>query len=78
MADAVHADTLIAIKAYYEGTSRRFKLPLRDLGAYTFPEKVKFYSPGSLSISLCQVFTSNPYVYTTCFDLTANCCCLSP
>lgn len=43
MAVPVNADTLIAIKAYYEGTSRRFKLPLRDLGAYTFPQKVELH-----------------------------------
>ncbi|WEW60416.1 hypothetical protein PRK78_005902 [Emydomyces testavorans] len=40
MASIVSPDTLIAIKINYEGTNRRFKLPLKDLGAYTFPQKI--------------------------------------
>ncbi|EER23156.1 ZZ type Zinc finger containing protein [Coccidioides posadasii C735 delta SOWgp] len=38
---SVGPDTLIAIKANYEGTNRRFKLPLKDLEAYTFPRKIR-------------------------------------
>lgn len=41
MASAVGPDTLIAIKVTYDGVNRRFKLPLRDLGAYTFPLKIR-------------------------------------
>ncbi|EEP82069.1 predicted protein [Uncinocarpus reesii 1704] len=41
MAALVGPETLIAIKLNYEGANRRFKLPLKDLGAYTFPQKIR-------------------------------------
>lgn len=34
------ADTLVTLKVNIDGTNRRFKLPLRDLGANTLPDKV--------------------------------------
>ncbi|EEH23428.1 hypothetical protein PABG_05639 [Paracoccidioides brasiliensis Pb03] len=40
-AASVGPDTLISIKILYEGCTRRFKLPLRELGAFTFPLKVR-------------------------------------
>lgn len=36
----VGPDTLITVKVIIEGTNRRFKLALRDLGANTLPQKV--------------------------------------
>ena len=36
----VNPETPVVIKVAYDGTNRRFKLPMRDLGAYTFPSKV--------------------------------------
>lgn len=33
-------DTLITVKVAVDGTNRRFKLPLRDLGAHVLPQKV--------------------------------------
>jgi hypothetical protein len=33
-------DTLVTLKVNVEGSNRRFKLPLRDLGASTLPDKV--------------------------------------
>lgn len=37
---ATNPDTLVTLKVNIEGSNRRFKLPLRDLGANTLPEKV--------------------------------------
>ena len=34
-------DTLITIKVALDGVNRRFKLPLRDLGANVLPQKVR-------------------------------------
>lgn len=36
----VGPDTLITVKVAIEGTNRRFKLALRDLGAHALPQKV--------------------------------------
>ncbi|KAI0101760.1 hypothetical protein GGR51DRAFT_529272 [Nemania sp. FL0031] len=35
------ADTLISLKVNHDGTTRRFKLPLRDLGANVFEDKLR-------------------------------------
>ncbi|TGO43921.1 hypothetical protein BCON_0724g00020 [Botryotinia convoluta] len=35
-------DTLVTLKVNIEGSNRRFKLPLRDLGASTLPDKLRF------------------------------------
>jgi next-to-BRCA1 protein 1 len=40
---AVGPDTLITVKVLFDETNRRFKLPLRDLGARVFPLKVRFH-----------------------------------
>ncbi|KAL1865276.1 hypothetical protein Plec18167_009471 [Paecilomyces lecythidis] len=37
----VGPDTLITVKVVYNYTSRRFKIPLRDLGARVFPQKLR-------------------------------------
>lgn len=37
----VGPDTLITVKVIIDGTNRRFKLALRDLGANTLPQKVR-------------------------------------
>ncbi|PGH10676.1 hypothetical protein AJ80_07432 [Polytolypa hystricis UAMH7299] len=37
----VGPDTPIVIKAYYDGTNRRFRFPLKDMGAQTFPIKLR-------------------------------------
>jgi hypothetical protein len=39
---SVGLDTPITVKVLYNGVNRRFKLPLRDLGARSFPQKVWF------------------------------------
>jgi next to BRCA1 gene 1 protein len=36
----VGPDTLITVKVIIDGTNRRFKLALRDLGAHVLPQKV--------------------------------------
>jgi next to BRCA1 gene 1 protein len=36
----VGPDTLITVKVIIDGTNRRFKLALRDLGAHVLPHKV--------------------------------------
>ena len=37
----VNLDTLITVKVAIDGNNRRFKLPLRDLGATVLPDKVR-------------------------------------
>lgn len=34
-------DILVTLKVNYQGSTRRFKLPLRDLGATTLEDKVR-------------------------------------
>lgn len=34
------SDTLVTLKVNFQGSTRRFKLPLRDLGATTLEDKV--------------------------------------
>lgn len=34
-------DTLVTLKVNFQGTTRRFKLPLRDLGASSLEDKVR-------------------------------------
>ncbi len=36
----VTLDTLIVVKLQFQGNTRKFKIPLRDLGAQVLPEKV--------------------------------------
>lgn len=36
----VTLDTLIVVKLQFQGNTRKFKIPLRDLGANVLPEKV--------------------------------------
>lgn len=38
---ATNLDTLVALKINIEGANKRFKLPLRDLGANTLPDKLR-------------------------------------
>jgi next to BRCA1 gene 1 protein len=38
----VTLDTLIVVKLQFQGHTRKFKIPLRDLGANVLPEKVYF------------------------------------
>ena len=40
----VTPDTLITIKTLFESENRRFKIPLRELGANTLPSKVSHRS----------------------------------
>lgn len=41
VAAAVGPDTLVAIKVVYNDSNRRFKLPLRDMGARSFPNRLR-------------------------------------
>lgn len=57
---AVNPDTLVTLKINIDGTNKRFKLPLRDLGAATLPDKVcrsHLWRQGSMESSLYS--TSN-------------------
>jgi next-to-BRCA1 protein 1 len=38
---ATSPDTLVTLKINSDGANKRFKLPLRDLGASTLPGKVR-------------------------------------
>jgi next-to-BRCA1 protein 1 len=37
----VTLDSLIVVKLQFQGNTRKFKIPLRDLGANVLPEKVR-------------------------------------
>jgi next-to-BRCA1 protein 1 len=37
----VTLDTPIVVKVLFRGQTKRFKLPLKDLGAHVLPEKVR-------------------------------------
>ncbi|KAI9805648.1 MAG: hypothetical protein M1833_005140 [Piccolia ochrophora] len=39
---AANQDTMITVKVAMDGNNRRFKMPLRDLGANVLPEKLRF------------------------------------
>ncbi|KAG9243258.1 putative next to BRCA1 gene 1 protein [Calycina marina] len=39
---ATNSDTLVVLKIYFDNSNRKFKLPLRDLGASTLPDKLRF------------------------------------
>ncbi|RDL37604.1 uncharacterized protein BP5553_05037 [Venustampulla echinocandica] len=41
-ATAPSPDTLVTLKVNLDGANRRFKLPLRDLGAFSLPDKLRF------------------------------------
>jgi hypothetical protein len=36
----IHPETLVTLKINFEGKNGRYKLPLRDLGANTLPDRV--------------------------------------
>lgn len=48
---AVGPNTLITVKVIYDDSTRRFKIPMKDLGAQVFPQRVShfFLSPPELS-----------------------------
>lgn len=48
----VTLDTLIVVKIQLQGNTRRFKVPLRDLGASVFPDKVCCAAPAAATIEL--------------------------
>lgn len=51
-APPVGPDTLVTVKVLYNDANRRFKIPLRDLGARVFPQKVRVSTspvPGMLA-----------------------------
>jgi hypothetical protein len=50
-ATPVGPDTLITVKVLYNDNTRRFKIPLRDLGARVFPQKVCPHSSSDRSSS---------------------------
>jgi len=39
---ATNLDTLVVLKVNIDGSNRKFKLPLRDLGASTLPDKLRY------------------------------------
>jgi next-to-BRCA1 protein 1 len=54
-APPVGPDSLITIKILHnDSVNRRFKIPLRDLGARVFPQKVFFFF---FSVVLCSQYT---------------------
>lgn len=47
----VTLDTLITVKVSIQGSNRKFKIPLRDLGASTLPDKVRLSVCSSASVA---------------------------
>lgn len=42
-AASVGHDTLITVKVHYDGTTRRLKMPFKDMKAEVFPQKVRSF-----------------------------------
>jgi len=66
----VTLDTPIVVKIQFRGQTKKFKLPLKDLGAHVLPEKVRSLSivtsgrrrhqPGPID-EACDSFRRSPY-----------------
>ncbi|KAF7889548.1 uncharacterized protein EAF02_001963 [Botrytis sinoallii] len=56
-------DTLVTLKVNIEGSNRRFKLPLRDLGASTLPDKAIFERYSDSAAAFIVLDATNPSVY---------------
>ncbi|KAF2449953.1 hypothetical protein P171DRAFT_351305 [Karstenula rhodostoma CBS 690.94] len=69
----VTLDTLIVVKIQVHGVNRRFKVPLRDLGANVFPEKVPpgqeviFERYSDSAAAYVTLDANKPQVYKTLF-----------
>lgn len=50
----VTLDTLIVVKIQLQGNTRRFKVPLRDLGASVFPDKVRLDAADAATARVVQ------------------------
>ncbi|OBT87472.1 hypothetical protein VE02_03614 [Pseudogymnoascus sp. 03VT05] len=62
-------DTLVTLKVNIEGSNRRFKLPLRDLGANTLPDKLR---------ALLQIPESQEAIFERYSDSAADFVTLDP
>ncbi|KAL5348714.1 hypothetical protein ACLOAV_006132 [Pseudogymnoascus australis] len=60
---ATNPDTLVTLKINIEGSNRRFKLPLRDLGANTLPDKLR---------ALLQIPSSQEAIFERYSDSAAD------
>ncbi|KFY37438.1 hypothetical protein V494_04755 [Pseudogymnoascus sp. VKM F-4513 (FW-928)] len=60
---STNPDTLVTLKINVEGSNRRFKLPLRDLGANTLPDKLR---------SLLQIPASQEAIFERYSDSAAD------
>lgn len=49
--------TLITVKVAFEDSTRRFKIPLRDLGARTLPQNVGLHSSSARGFPASILFT---------------------
>lgn len=54
----VTLDTPIVVKILFRGQTKKFKLPLKDLGAHVLPEKVR--RPQIAASGKCQPGTELP------------------
>ncbi|OBT92409.1 hypothetical protein VE01_09271 [Pseudogymnoascus verrucosus] len=66
---ATNPDTLVTLKVNIEGSNRRFKLPLRDLGANTLPDKLR---------ALLQIPESQEAIFERYSDSAADFVTLDP
>lgn len=55
-------ETLITLKVSFDGVTRRFKLPLRELVVSSLEDKVSYSRPLSLQQSLHLSFIFVPYL----------------
>jgi hypothetical protein len=58
----VTLDTPIVVKILFRGQTKKFKLPLKDLGAHVLPEKVRH--PQTAASAKCQHGTELPGMRT--------------
>lgn len=70
---ATNPDTLVTLKINIEGTNRRYKLPLRDLGASTLPDKVReSVTPYTIQHEARSLPTVSLLTFVICYQLSSS------
>ena len=66
-----HHDTIVTLKVNFQGGTRRFKLPLRDLGPNSLEDKVRHVISYRQTVGLA--FTASLYPLTIYRDIAKAC-----
>ncbi|KAF2635683.1 hypothetical protein P280DRAFT_410991 [Massarina eburnea CBS 473.64] len=61
----VTLDTLIVVKVHFQSNTRKFKIPLRDLGAHVLPEKVRLILPRPTEPVIFERYSDSAGAYVT-------------